>query len=474
MRMDLVTTEAAVLEGYRGDQAGLLGHLSHLARPTSAAEVQECIAWARAKGLDLLPVGLQSATTGAARPEGGAVLDLRGLAGVLDVDRAGRTAMVLPGTVTADLKAAVAAEGLLYPPDPTSEKESTLGGNVASNASGARSFRHGMTRDWVLGVEVADGAGNLRWHQRRAVDKNTFGPFAFHDPVDLFVGSEGILGVITKVQVRLLDAPPPFLGALLFFRDLQTALEAAVRLRQERDLPGAPASPGCVELLDRCALDLVATHPQAPSLPMTAQAALFTEWDAPDGDLLGRLEALLPRFEALGAVVDWTLPALTRRELELFRELRHHVPESCNALAVACRDQGGMKISTEFCVPPAGTLEMMRFVEETRRETGLHLMVRYGHIGNGHPHIFMYARETAEVGAIKAVAHRLCRRAVELGGTVAGEHGIGKSRRDFLGYMMPPELIEALAAVKRVLDPDWIFAPGNILPVPSGRRGSSR
>jgi FAD/FMN-containing dehydrogenase len=458
-----------VLESYRGDQAGVLGYLEALARPQSTAEIRDCIAWCRGKAMPLLPVGLQSATTGAARPEGGLVLDLRGLAGVLDLDRAGKTALVLPGTVTADLKAAVAAEGLLYPPDPTSEKECTVGGNVASNASGARSFRHGMTRDWIQGVEVADGAGNLRWYQRRAVDKNTFGPFAFHDPVDLFVGSEGILGVITKVQVRLLDAPPPFLGAMLFFRDLQGALEAAVTLRRQRDLPGAGAKAGCVELLDRWALDLVAAHPQAPSLPREAQAALFTEWDAPEGDLLGTLEALLPAFEALGAVVDWTLPALTQKERELFRELRHHVPDTCNRMAVACRPQGGVKISTEFCVPPAQILEMMRFVEATRLETGLPCMVRYGHIGNGHPHIFMYAREAAEVPAVRAVAHRLCRRAVELGGTVAGEHGIGKSRRDFLGYMMTPELIDALAAVKRVLDPDWVLAPGNILAAPPGR-----
>jgi len=160
--------------------------------------------------------------------------------------------------------------------------------------------------------------------------------------------------------------------------------------------------------------------------------------------------------------------ASTARERAWLRELRHHVPATNNARAAAFHSAGGLKVSTEFCVPPAALPAVMARVEEHRAAEGIDEMVRYGHVGNGHPHIFMYGRTPEEVVRRKRTAHALCRLAVDAGGTVAGEHGIGKTRRDFLRYVLPPPAVAALAGLKRAFDPDWILAPGNILHDPRG------
>jgi len=458
-----IITDPDVLSGFLQDESGLCGRAEGVLRPESTDEVLDAVRRCRAEQRPLLPGGLQSATTGAAVPFGGVVLSTRAWTGVEDIDRERRVAVVRPGTITADLKRAVAAEGLLYPPDPTSEEESTIGGNVASNASGARSFRYGVTADWILGLELVDGTGSVHRFTRRSVDKNTTGPRAFNDPVDLVVGSEGILGVVTRIQVRLIPDPGPFFGAFLWFPSLDAALRAAVGWRL-----GGPPAPRCVELFDRAALELFTTHPEPPRTPGGAGAMLFTEWDMGDQSLEDVLDDLVPTWEERGAMVDDTVIASTAAERTWLRHLRHHIPESCNAAAARHHGTGGLKVSTEFCVPPDRFLEVMAMVETIRAEEGVDEMVRYGHVGNGHPHVFMYGRTPAEVTHRKRVAHRLCEAAVAAGGTVSGEHGIGKTRRDFLRYMFPPQVRQALAETKRAFDPDWILAPGNILHDPRG------
>ncbi|MFH1530093.1 MAG: FAD-binding oxidoreductase [Pseudomonadota bacterium] len=458
-----IITDPDVLSGFLQDESGLHGWADGVLRVRSEGEVSEAIRRCRTDRLPLLPVGCQTASTGAAVPFGGIVLSTASWTAIEDIDRARRIAVVRPGAINGDVKRAVAAEGLFFPPDPTSSDESTIGGNVASNASGARSFQYGVTGDWVAGLELMDGTGTTHRFMRRAVDKNTTGPRAFHDPVDLVVGSEGMLGIVSRVWLRLAPDPGPFFGAFLWFPTLDDALRAAVAWRL-----GGPPTPRCVELFDRAALGYFDTHPAPPKIPAGAGAMLFTEWDLGDRDLEAVLEDLLPTWAALGVLVDDTVVAVTAAERAWLRDLRHHVPTSNNAAAARHHDAGGLKVSTEFCVPPDRLLEVMARVEEIRREEDIEEMVRYGHVGNAHPHVFMFGRTTEEVARRKRVAHLLCKIAVAAGGTVSGEHGIGKTRRDFLRYMMPPQLRQALAETKRAFDPDWIMAPGNILHDPRG------
>ncbi len=456
-----ILTDPDILAGYLGDHSGLKGSALGLFRPESTRELARFVSEAARTGRRLLPVGLQTATTGAAVPQDDVVVAMTRMSGVVEINSRELLVEVLPGTVTADIKRAVEEQGLYYPPDPTSEKESTIGGNVASNASGARTFRWGMTSQWVAGIEVVTGSGEVHTFFRRFVDKNTAGYGPFQDPVALFCGSEGTLGFVTRVWLRLVPHPGPFRGVMLFFPTLNRALEAAISLRSG---PLHGLRPRCVELFDGEALALLKSHPKPPPIPVQGGAMLYLEFDCGSLTLERWVDEHLVPLSHHGALIDESILGETSSEIAWLRELRHHIPESCNALAALHHSTGGLKVSTEFAVPAMKLMEMMRFVESTAASHGVDPLVRYGHIGNAHPHIFMLGRDTSEVAKLKRLAHVWCKKAVELGGTVSGEHGIGKSRRDFLHYMYPPAIIESMRAVKRTLDPASILALGNLFP----------
>lgn len=434
------------------------GRATGLVRPASTADVAELVTQCATDHTRILPIGCQTATTGAAVPLDDLVVSLTGMTGVVDIDAKRRIAEVLPGTITWDLKQTVADEGLYYPPDPTSEKECTIGGNVVCNASGARSFRWGMTAPWVEGIEVVTGRGETHRFFRRGMDKNTAGYGPFHDPVSLFVGAEGTLGVVTRIWVRLIEDPGPFFAFVVFFGSLENALQTAVGYRTRKLGP----SPRCCELFDGEALRILATHPKAPVVPDKAGAALYLEFDARERDLEQVISQDVAPLSTHGALLDDTMVGESLGEKALIRELRHHIPETCNSLAAQHHKTGGLKVSSEFCVPPDKILEMMDFVAKTAAHHGPDLLVRYGHIGNGHPHVFTRGRNAAEVASLKKLAAIWCRKAVALGGTVSGEHGIGKTRTYLLPIQYPPHIIDAMKAVKRVFDPSGIFAVGNV------------
>jgi len=318
-----------------------------------------------------------------------------------------------------------------------------------------------MTADWIDRLEVVTGRGEVRCFARRTVDKNTAGYFPFMSPLSLFPGSEGTLGVVTRVWVKLLPDPGPFAAFILFFSCLDDALDMAVSFRA-----GEPEqTPRCVELFDEYALSIVGSHQKPPAIPSGASAALYVEFDT-YGEPIDRVveRSVMPLSE-FGAMVDDTVVAQTVAEKAHIRELRHFVPETCNRLAAEYHDRGGLKVSTEFCVPYWNLRQMLGFVQHTIAQAEVPLpVVVYGHVGNGHPHIFMRGKDREEVAACKKLAHRWYEKAVELGGTISGEHGIGKTRRDFLQYMYPPEIIRAMRETKRVFDPADILAIGNIFP----------
>ena len=458
-QMPEIITDPDITAGYRADESGLHGTVAGVVRPRDAQEIVELVTESAAIGRKLLPVGCQTATTGAAVPQDDVVIDLRSMEGILDVDEKNRIAVVLPGTITRALKDAVAERGLFYPPDPTSERECTIGGNVATNASGARSFRWGMTAWWIDALDVVTGTGEFHHFIRRDVSKNTAGYRPLLDPVELFLGSEGTLGIVTRVWCKLIPDPGPAVACLLFLKSLPEALALTVSFRLGR----VPAMPRCCDLMDRTALDLLLGHPHPPAIPAGAGAALYVEFDRVD-DLASLLERAVLPLAKQGVMVDDTVVAETLTKREWLRDLRHHIPAQCNEDASAFWDKGGLKVSSEFCVPILRLEEMMRYVEETAREAGNPRLVRYGHIGNGHPHIFTAGRDRNEVASLIALADLWYAKAAALGGTVSGEHGIGKSRRPLLRHLYPPQYISAMRALKQAMDPAGILARGNIFP----------
>jgi len=451
-------TDADVLAGYAADASGLAAVPTALFRPETVDEVAAVVVAAARGGLKLTPQGGRTSTTGSAVPEQSAALALEKLAGVEGIDPVGRTATVLAGTNLGAFKRAVADHGLWYPPDPTSENECTVGGSLACNASGPRTLAYGPTRAWVAAVEVVLASGEIRWFARRTPSKNTAGYGGAADLVDLFVGSEGTLGVVTRARLTLLPTPA-FTAGLVFFDSLDAALAFVPTAVQ-----GPSLRPRCLELFDARSLALI--RARDPAIAAHAAAALFFEQETGTTD---SADSVLARWaeaidQAPGALPAQTLIATNETEKRALRTLRHHLPAGMNELGAKARAAGlgGRKVSTDWCVPLARLDEMMAFATDLCEREAPGPWLSYGHIGNGHPHFNLIAHDRAELEICESIHTRMIDRALALGGTFSAEHGIGKLKRRFLPAMLAPEHRAVLAAVRQTLDPTGLFAPGNL------------
>jgi len=279
-------TDPAIIDSYLTDASNVHGHAEALVRPRTADEVAEAVAHCQARGIPLTVTAARTSTTAAAVPEGGWLLSTERLVGIgeLGPDRVTVGAGVLLG----DLQDAVAARGRCFPPDPTSRRECTLGGAIACNASGARSFRYGPIRAWVEAVQVVLPTGEIRevsagdpapadiptprWVQPAV--KTAAGFVPPRSFLDLFVGQEGTLGVVTRATVRLVDPPQQVVAMLAFFGGRPAALELVAEARDRaRQDPGGPVAPLSLEYLDRNCLDLV--RGRLDAVPSGARAAVL-------------------------------------------------------------------------------------------------------------------------------------------------------------------------------------------------------
>jgi FAD/FMN-containing dehydrogenase len=456
--------DADVRDAYAEDASPLRGAPEAVARPDSANDVVALLVEAAARGIPVTPCGLRSSTTGAGLAPRGWTLSTERLTGVVDIDVPRRRAIVAAGTVLREAKDLLETHGLFYPPDPTSERECAIGGTVACDASGARTYRYGPTHRWVRGVEVAGLDGTLRWYRRREVDKDAAGPAALRDPVGWFCGSEGMFGVITKVEVELLPLPVGFLAGMAFFDDLASALRF-VGAARAADRRTAGPHPRCLELLDRAALDIMAAVGSGIPIPGEAGACIFFEEEhGEEGS-----DALLPGWWSLlqsipGARPDDTAIAVDRAQQDVFRRLRHAVPSRLNEEGRAAASEGGKKVSTDWAVPFEQLLPFMERVDGWLREADLGRVSRYGHVGNGHPHYNIIVRNREEAALASGIVDRMCAEACALGGTISAEHGIGKLKRPYARHRFSDTELAMLRAMKSIFDPRGLLAPGNLFP----------
>ncbi len=455
-----VTADPEVCGAYAADVSGLSRVPPAVARPESAEELADLLRLCHDRAIPVTPQGLRSSTTGASVATTGIVLSLERMARLIDIDRERRIAIAEPGIVTAEFKRQVAEAGLFYAPDPTSEEESTLGGNVACNASGSRTYRYGSTRQYVraLGIALADGS---RHEVRRiGANKNAAGYFGLQNPIDLWIGSEGTLGVITRVEVDLLAPPPGSFGAMAFFRDWRAAIGFVLAADEARR--AGRLAPRCLEYFDHHALELI--RPEAASLrvPSDAQAAIFLEEEVATEDVLPALERWHEAIETAGGLADATIVARTQAEQAELRKLRHAVPSGMNDRGARAVLAGGRKIGTDFAVPLESLIPVMEDAYRIARDDFGGLVVGYGHVGNGHPHYNLLADSPEALARGTRAACAMARRAIAAGGTLAAEHGIGKVKVPLYRQLYPDWLYQAMRAVKRSLDPRGILSPGNL------------
>ena len=421
------------------DASGYRGSAEQVFAPRSEAEVVEIL---RAGG----PVTISGAgtgLTGGSVPSSGCGLSLLHLNGI---QVGAGSAVCGAGVLLRDLQAAAAASRQFYAPDPT-ENSASLGGTIATNASGSRSFLYGDTRRHVLAFRVALASGEVLALRRGdkppfdlpvlrapATTKNTAGYFlrAGMDYMDLFIGSEGTLGVVVEAEIRLLPMPGSLFAGVVFFESDEAALDAVDRWRAVPDLR-------MLEYLDAGSLGLLA------DIPAGAVAAILVERDGDDW---------LP-----DAGMDASWFAAGAGDRERFRRFRHALPEAVNDLV---RRRGLTKMGSDFAVPVARNREMLRFYRDVLDREFAGQYVIFGHIGDAHLHVNILPSNEAEWGRARKLMVLFATHAVELGGTVSAEHGLGKSKHHFLSLQFSALEIQAMRDVKTRLDPAWLLGPGTL------------
>jgi len=451
-----VSSDRAIRQAYEADSSGLQLIPELVARPETINDVIALVKEAAAERTPVTSAGAQTSTTGASITDTGMLLSLRSLNQISDLDVKSRTVRVGPGAIIADIKKTAAAAGLLFPPDPTSEEESTIGGAIACNASGARTFKYGATRKHVRALKVVLASGELVEFRRSDLEKNTVGYAFAHDPIDWFVGSEGTLGIIVEAELGLLPLPQRVVGLATLFRDESEALKFVIASREATSV-----SPRCIEYFDERALEIARRSAPGAAITQDAGAMVYVEEEISD-DLdsslalwLELIESIAPDFEPL--VFDG------EARLREARRIRHSIPATMNDNGGKHREAGGRKVGTDWAVPYRKLDQAIKTARSFAAERGLEAPVIYGHAGNGHPHQNFIARDSGELTTIEEVVEQTLRHVLSLGGTVAAEHGIGKLKRRWLPLQMNPLQISMMTAVKRELDPLGILAPGNIL-----------
>lgn len=451
-----VTRDPGIRAAYETDASGVHLVPEGVARPASIEETVEIVREAAASKTAVTCAGAQTSTTAASITDRGIVLSLRSMDEVGEIDRESRTMRVQPGALLGMIKRAAAAEGLLFAPDPTSEEESTIGGAIACNASGARTYRYGATRRHIRSIKVVLANGDVAELRRPALEKNTVGYAFAHDPIDWFIGSEGTLGVVVEAELSLLPLPERVLGLGIPFRDEDAALEFVVRARE-----AGTVVPRCIECFDDKAFEIARKADASVPWPDEGGALVYVEQEVAD-NLDSALDSWLALIEGSGSDLE---PQVFDGEARLrdARRFRHAVPSTMNERGARFREAGGRKVSTDWAVPYQQLAEAIRVSRAFAAERNIEQAVTYGHAGNGHPHQNYIATSPEELATIEEVVGLTLQHVLAARGTVAAEHGIGKIKKKWLPLQMTPLQVGMMTAVKRELDPLGIFAPGNIL-----------
>jgi len=429
------------------DASGFRGEAARVLTPASEAELLDIIA----QRVPITMLGARTGLTGGCVPQGGWAVSLEKFR---RLEACPGRAIVGPGVSLDELQTAAARTGQFYAPDPT-ERTASIGGTIATNASGSRSFRYGATRRHILGLRVALMTGRLLDVRRGdQVDfevpelplphttKNTAGyPLApGMDWIDLIAGSEGTLGMVTEAELQLLPAPADVIAGIVFLISDGAALDVVDAWRR---IPGLRM----IEYFDANSLELL--RPHYPEIPARAAAALLIEQE--DGDI---------DFWADHAPEDsWF--AASDQDRERFRRFRHALPELVND---TMRRRGFMKLGSDYAVPLARNREMLAAYHAELTQHDLEYVI-FGHIGDAHVHVNIRPRSPAEFEAGQRLMLDFARHAVSLGGTVSAEHGLGKRKAHLLALQYTPGQIQSMLDVKRRLDPQWLLNQGNLFTV---------
>jgi FAD/FMN-containing dehydrogenase len=454
--------DAGILEAYSDDAAGNCMKPTYVVRPGGEEEICDCLAFCNDRKLPVTPSGSRTSYTAAAITDDGVLLSTQKMKRIIDIREDAAEVIVEPGILLGELKTRLREQNLFYPPDPTSEQDATVGGTVATNASGARTYKYGPTAFWVSGLRVVVPGGEVLDAASSDMLKTSTGPRAIQSPALAWVGSEGTLGVVTQIRLKVIRGVPESYGLLAFFPSAEKLLNLVLSLDFTSQSLTTP--PRAVELFDGACLDVLRDAKQFSQLPDGAAVALYLEVEYNDETMEKGMEEWLELLEENGALVDDIVFADSESKVAELRALRHYIPATLNELGVAAKPLGGGKVSTDWAVPLRVLPKMLVRASELCDEYGFssNRVYRYGHIGNGHPHFNVIAKDSVEKQRALLLREALCKEAVASGGTVAAEHGIGKLRRGLAALERSAAQERLFKALKCEFDPNAIMAPGNL------------
>ncbi|MEW6671989.1 MAG: FAD-linked oxidase C-terminal domain-containing protein [Thermodesulfobacteriota bacterium] len=413
--------------------------------PASAQQVARILQLANQELFAVIPRGAGTGLAGAAVPGQGrdcVVMDLMRLNKILGIHIADRQAIVQPGVVYADLDKELAKVGYFFPPDPASSMACTIGGNVATNAGGIRGAKYGTTRDYVLGLEVVLPSGKVMRAGSRCI-KSSSGL----DIARLFVGSEGVLGVITEITLKISPKPLAFHTGLAYFKSLKAAGEAVAGIM------GSGIVPSVMEIMDSNTLELLKKNNKMAIPP--AEACILVETDGyTDAEAEFQMRKVVDVFTRCSAFEQQTTHS-SEKSAELWR-----IRKSISGMAASLRPNN---VSEDVTVPISQVPVMLEEVAKIVREEGFPFVI-FGHAGDGnlHPKVMYDKNEPDQVRRLTNVVEKVFRLTCALGGTLTGEHGIGLAKAPFMRLEHDAEAMALMRGIKRLVDPNNILNPGKM------------
>ncbi|MBA3828206.1 MAG: FAD-binding protein [Taibaiella sp.] len=447
---DHVFTNEEQLQRCASDQTEDLNYVPEVVlQPDTVTEVSAIMKYCNGKNIPVTPRGAGTGLSGGALAVySGVVLDMRRFNKILKLDKRNFQVTTEPGVITQELQEHVLAEGLFYPPDPASKGSCFIGGNVAENSGGPRAVKYGVVKDYVLNIEMVLPYGNVIWTGANVL-KNATG----YNLTQLIVGSEGTLGIITKIVLRLIPAVKHDLLLLVPFRSAVEACAAVNAIFLAGYIPSA------LEFMERDALLWSMHYVQATgiSLPEDIQAHLLIEVDG------NNKEQLYADIESISAIMQQydtgeILFADSHEQKQMLWNLRRKVGEAVKSNSIYKEE--------DTVVPRAELPELLRIIKEIGKEYGFR-SVCYGHAGDGNLHVNIVKGDMSDEdwnGKLPLGIRKLFKEVVRLGGTISGEHGIGLVQKEYMDIAFDTVQTQLMKQIKQVFDPNGILNPGKIFP----------
>ncbi|RJQ48247.1 MAG: FAD-binding protein [Nitrospiraceae bacterium] len=437
-------TEKEELFCYSFDASSMQGEPSAIVKPVNTSEVAQVVAFANRKLTPVVPRGAGTGMTGGAVPVKDAIiLSLDGMNSILDIDERNMVAVVEPGVINGHLQERLEEKGLFYPPDPASMNFCTLGGNIAENAGGPRAIKYGVTKDYVLGLEVVLPDGRVMMTGGKTY-KNVVG----YDLTRLIVGSEGTLCVVTKIFLKILPLPEETITLLITYSTLNDAAFSVSKITS------SGITPRVLEFMDKGSIQAVESYGHY-GLPQDAEAMLLIEVD-------GSLTAVSEDADKIASICTSLNGRVSIAE-DIYS--RKRLWEARRAISPALYRIRPNKINEDIVVPRGRIPEILQALRDISERYRVQI-VNFGHAGDGNIHVNVMTdkNDFEEYGRAKGSVKDIFRETLRLEGSISGEHGVGLTKKQYVGMELSDTGIEIMKAVKKVFDPNGIMNPGKMFP----------